>query len=1176
VKSNKGSRTRNQQQVEINLAFSRAPRAYLARANLWRTDLKRLGHLLQRQIDLVKATKDQQKGAEGVVLNQDLPHLSIAIFGPSGSGKSSLLKTLTNEIQQQGSAVFGADFGEMDAVVSLPVMDPTTWRSQDQFLYAFLASALEQEREEQRKSTYGEAQGLSPTQLAFQEVNEYLRVLDEPEEGREYDPLGLSLQKLERHTSGLRLRRALGDFVDRLARAFGAKIILLPVDDLDMAPHHLVDSLSTYQSFLTHPKLVPVFTFTDRMSEELIEVAYRNNLKDGAYEPPQSNNSLPVSSKLAVQFLARCFPVRNRIRLGPAPARVQRAVLTSGSPPREEEGLEILELLITSSFLLFGHPDKDDTHQVKAALRPSTLRRQLQVVDAMDDSRIAALRTPQFGRMAGLGKKQLLDSATEGERKVFADEDGAETWRKGGPSFRLDGMWSIEPQGFMSAWGDKNLKTNWETGYWILAKRLREERINATWATIFNGATWSLLNVHRDILRELGIFLEDLYSWTPRELRSVVVERILAQDRATRRTVLDRWFNRADYRRSQVLSLLAANIFRPWMGGEEPYGDEERPLLERRKKEKESEKTGSGDLDQRWEDDGKESQRQIRRRLTFPSVEGLLWFLNVTMGFYLPQIKARDWAEVTSSNEPVRSQISGNGWDLHHASINAVRMADAKREIFAFGMLFLNPRGYHEALASVSDPEAPGGRKEEDQPGEAWQGHLLLRIWSCCGYSRGRFWATFSLWRGLAFIGKALEVGLRQRDLLNDLSRPRGAEGTDCEGEKPSNGLLVKELARLVRSHCLNGLVPGTMLSQGTNEEQLLHGYYRWEPQKECLNREIEVLAKNLATWLESNWRDVIYPLPAGKVVTGWGDCFMRRIHGDAVLGGLWPRLSSTYMEEQKRIEHWQNIAKTRSGCSPKSDPKVDPNKRKFLWTAAVAAGAWSDILLEYWRGCSPILKLLLSCPVFYKSQECFGHRITSATGDKSESATVFNQLCDPTTNPTDRADEKDQVGATESQHTLDAGSNADEEPQVDTTGSEGTPCTVASADKLQASQLARMGLLPRLRIRAKDWQELTQHEWKTETGKLTLPALVGPELAIERADPEQFATLPPKNLKVHVEKEVAVKMADRVEVVLPQQIEVKPVGEVIVKQVEPPKSQLGGTSSKAKAKGNPRKKSSS
>ncbi|MCB1037230.1 MAG: hypothetical protein KDD47_25600, partial [Acidobacteria bacterium] len=381
---------------------------------------------------------------------------------------------------------------------------------------------------------------------------------------------GLSLQKLERHTSGLRLRAALGDFIERLAAAFQAKIVLLPVDDLDMAPQHLVDSLRTYQSFLTHARLVPVFTFTDRMSEELIEVEYRNRLQDGAYEPVGTSDKLPISAKLAVQFLARCFPVRNRIRLGPAPARVQRGVLAHDaadpcvSDKDSKEGQEIFELLIASSFLLFGHPDKEDAHQVKAALRPSTLRRQIQVVDAMTDSRMEALRTPQFAVMAQLEDKKVWKLAEYSQGGKDHSAISSELLNQkikpkmlaSRPGGRLIDLWTEFPTGFHESRPIEGRQPRGippvvencgsDRGYWILARNLMEKGINATWTTIFNGATWSLANVHRDILRELGIFLEDLYSWTPSELRSVIVERILAQDRVTRRTVLDRWFNRTD------------------------------------------------------------------------------------------------------------------------------------------------------------------------------------------------------------------------------------------------------------------------------------------------------------------------------------------------------------------------------------------------------------------------------------------------------------------------------------------------------------------------------------------------------------------------------------------------------------------------------------------------------
>ena len=131
---------------------------------------------------------------------------------------------------------------------------------------------------------------------------------------------------------------------------------------------------------------------------------------------------------------------------------------------------------------------------------------------------------------------------------------------------------------------------------------------------------------------------------------------------------------------------------------------------------------------------------------------------------------ARNWTDAISPDEPVQGRMSGNGWDLIHAPINAMRVADAKQEIFSFGMLFLGPRGYRHAL-EASGPEK-NSRETVAWKGEAsWRGHLLLRIWSCCGYSRSRYWAAFSLWRGLGFIGQVLELGLRERTKMERVAK---------------------------------------------------------------------------------------------------------------------------------------------------------------------------------------------------------------------------------------------------------------------------------------------------------------------------------------------------------------------------------------------------------------------
>lgn len=934
----------------LDLDRSRAPGAFRDEHNLWRDDLRRIYRLIERHVAALGGS--QKEPARRDSDPKQHPHLSIAVFGPSGSGKSSLLRTLEDDANRKQPSVKNEE-GLSGKIYSLPVIDPTTWAESDQFLYAFLATALEEEVKRQEEKEGGYPQGLSPVQLAFQEVNEYLRVVDEKGDTEEYDPLGLSLQRLERHTSGLRLREALGKFTRALTKEFNAEVILVPVDDLDLAPSHLVRSLQIYQSFLAHAPLVPVFTFTDRMSEELIEAHYAMRITgtNRAEKDKKYSETLEISEKLAVQFLARCFPVRNRIRLGPAPGRIQRAIFSFQThkvdrrEPKWEE-FQVLELLTIASFLLFGHPDNKDSHKVRAALRPSTLRRQLQVVDAMADCRLSALRIPQLAKMA------LEEGRLDVERlKEIADYskeiDFRADWKK----------WLTDPKKrstIAELWDprqSKLLPPRKAPKHRVLAYRLRDLGIGAAWATIFNGAVWSLLNVHRDTLRELGLFLEDMYSWNPRELRSVVLRKILDQDRATRRTVVDRWFNRTDYRRSQVLSLLAANLFRPWMKGEEPYGDEEAAIYKQR--ELELEDTGSNvlPLDRQWDQDtSKEKTGQTRDRLSFPALQGLLWFIDVTMGFYLPQIMARDWPDnVTSQDSPrtttqdsLRARMSGNGWDLLHAPVSAIRAADSKQEIGSFGMVFLDPKGYSNALDDAEEGDA------DTIDYACWRNHLLLRIWSCYGYNRSKFWSAFSFWRGLGFIGQVVELGQKERD-----PKRRG-----------------QEMRSLIRTHCLSGLMPGALLGRNAEEDLLYTSFRRWEPYLPRHEAAIDQLAKDLMKWLDLCSNDFIFPLPAADAWIGWRDCFIRRIHGEYILGGLWPRLNSAYLEKHTRNRRCQEIARERG--SRRAEAATD-GESEGPWTAALAAAVWSDTLLEYWRGCPQILFQLLTCPVFFKSRERFG-----------------------------------------------------------------------------------------------------------------------------------------------------------------------------------------------------------
>ena len=136
-----GQRSSAGKTIHIQLSLSRAPRAFRDQQNLWKDELSRIYRLLERQVDVIEQLRSPDSSDRRTRLSStDSPHLSIAMFGPSGSGKSSLLRTLQDDIEREGAGVGATKLRQK--VVSLPVMDPTTWRHSDQFLYAFLASAL--------------------------------------------------------------------------------------------------------------------------------------------------------------------------------------------------------------------------------------------------------------------------------------------------------------------------------------------------------------------------------------------------------------------------------------------------------------------------------------------------------------------------------------------------------------------------------------------------------------------------------------------------------------------------------------------------------------------------------------------------------------------------------------------------------------------------------------------------------------------------------------------------------------------------------------------------------------------------------------------------------------------------------------------------------------------------
>ena len=826
-----------EKEIKLQLDLSRTARAFKGKESLWDNEISRMVKLLERHINFLENTKS----GKGTYCNEDQPLLSIAIFGSPGSGKTSLVETFARQINNR-------DFIEelQNNVYSLPIIKPNRHQKDDHFLYAFLAAALEAERKSRgdKEESYRSSSILTEVQQKFQEVSEYLQVLNEREQPLEDDPLGVSLVRLERHESDLRLSEKLGEFIDVLANTLVTStkkpsLVLMPVDDPDLSMDTLISALDSYWRYLQHPRLVPLFTFTGRLAEELLRVHFESKLtiprvKSSHERLFEASTSLMITENMAIQYLGRLFPVRNRIRLGPASARVLRARYTSSrklGEQQEQGGPLVFSLLKNVSKLLFGHPFPG-IPCIRAPLRMLILRRQLQIVDAMQEVGI--------------------DAFTRNEKNDIK-----------------------------------------------------------SWGMAFGVATWTLLNSHRDILKEINMNLDDLYGWTPQGLRRVMRKSILQLGFEKRRELLKQWCYRIEERRNQVISLMAANIFRPRMDYEETTGDDADVIARQCENEKEKdndsrEKRGSGDT---WKEDGKPV-------LSFLLIQGGLWFLHLCIGFYLPMVLGAnkpDSPVKTGKNsetgeeggiKPISETITGIGWGLVSGPIHAVREAVHDGGIFYTGMMFLNPRILSENI------------KEDVYPS------LLIRTWCFFGSDKDRPWAAVSLWRGLGLMGQLLKMDI---DCW---------EKTDTEKRNLIKNLLEKHLkAGLVVRYLPRGKDFDKKWTDVT--------FKNWKNGSDS----VEKLAKELLEWLQKfrpdqgDGKNRIIPMDtlASEEDKDWKKCFVRRMHGESII--------SLFFQDLDKVYFLQDI--------------------NTSWTLGSLIAGWCKVLADYWEGCDGDMEsLLLSYPM--------------------------------------------------------------------------------------------------------------------------------------------------------------------------------------------------------------------
>lgn len=644
---------------------SRSARAFSEEESLWQPEIEDLLQKINRHQDLIS-----QSGSK----DENRPFLSLAIFGGYGSGKTSLLKTLVDRVRPSRN---GADSDKREEkyrrIYSLPILTLTDLSKEEHFLYAVLAAILKDEEdrlEHERKSRSGRQRDvLSPVKKSIHRLSEHLHVLDEIQGRTEHDPMGLSIERLERHSSDMELRKEVGTLIDKVAETalpeYGEdSVILLPVDDADMSQKRLTSSLETCHRYLKHPRLIPIFTLMGRIAEGLMRHKFSEQLVQREASPNDlllKAGEAPLEEQIAVQYLAKTFPVRNRVRIGSPTKRLHAARFhfsesgteletTFGKKPKLDKidfELPVVGLLETATHLLFGFPEPAVSPRVPVALRPATLRRQLQVLDGMYAARLPHLQYLHDGK-----DQKLLGAISHVlERKGGKDASGAD---------------ALE------------------------------------WSRIFDRAAWSLLDLHRDVLKDLDLFLDEIIGWDARSLRERLLERLLLMDQSARSHVLQAWRHQATSLRSQVYSLLGTTVFRPRHAAGEARGEKHvQPTGETEIGDDaaSSARTGDGsDVDHASENEFHRATTSQAASLGLDERRVTLWFLDLWLGFYYPL-----WLLGRRSGSAEYRQQAIAGWNLHGAADQIVRLGLERGSRGTIpGLAFLSNEGIDELSQRVN------------------------------------------------------------------------------------------------------------------------------------------------------------------------------------------------------------------------------------------------------------------------------------------------------------------------------------------------------------------------------------------------------------------------------------------------------------------------------------------
>lgn len=233
-------------------------------------------------------------------------HDAIFIDGARGTGKTAFLLNFFDYLR-----VSGGEAPEMRALASniyiCQPIDPTLLNDNESFLNIIIARLMDEVR-------------LRATKKFPQ--TEYYKLLERISqgmaglEGKDIEP---GLDRFSANSHGIGLIEALDAFYAEICKLLGCTLLLLPIDDVDMAPSWAFQVLDVARRYLASPFIIPIITGDMEQYAHIIRRHFNKKLNNqkgreqGSFNP-SVNSSFDVD-ELAEQYLLKVLPTYRRIPL---------------------------------------------------------------------------------------------------------------------------------------------------------------------------------------------------------------------------------------------------------------------------------------------------------------------------------------------------------------------------------------------------------------------------------------------------------------------------------------------------------------------------------------------------------------------------------------------------------------------------------------------------------------------------------------------------------------------------------------------------------------------------------------------------------------------------------------------------------------------------------------------